>query len=169
MLFRSAFRPGRSRWLAGILGGRRVEKILFAATKADHLHHEQHPALTAITEALLRDARTRADFAGAATAALALASFRATVEEDILRDGVRHGAVRGRLEDTGKQAVMYPGELPRDPARLLSPARAGAEAWLGVDYGLMTFAPARLNRKPGEGPAHIRLDRAAEFLIGDRL
>jgi len=23
--------------------------------------------------------------------------------------------------------------------------------------------------KPGEGPPHIRLDRAAEFLIGDRL
>nr|MCU0911675.1 YcjX family protein [Paracoccaceae bacterium] len=33
----------------------------------------------------------------------------------------------------------------------------------------MAFAPARLSLKPGEGPPHIRLDRAAEFLIGDRL
>jgi predicted YcjX-like family ATPase len=165
----AAFRPGRNGWLTGILGGKRVEKILFAATKADHLHHTQHAALTAINEALLRDARARADFAGAETAALALASFRATVEEEIDRAGVHLGAVRGRLETTGKQAVMYPGELPSDPARLLSPAREGAEAWLGVDYGLMTFSPARLNRKPGEGPPHIRLDRAAEFLIGDRL
>ena len=164
-----AFRPGRNGWLSGVLAGKRVEKILFAATKADHLHHSQHPALTAITEALLRDARARADFAGAETSALALSSFRATVEEEIERDGVRHGAVRGRLEATGKQAVMYPGELPSDPARLLSPARAGAETWLGADFGLMTFAPARLNRKPGDGPPHIRLDRAAEFLFGDRL
>jgi predicted YcjX-like family ATPase len=164
-----AFRPGHNGWLSGILGGKRVEKILFAATKADHLHHAQHPALTAITEALLREARARADFAGAQTMALALASLRATVEEEIERDGKRHGAVRGRLQVSGKQAVMYPGELPSDPARLLSPARQGAEAWLDADYGLMSFAPARLNRKPGEGPPHIRLDRAAEFLIGDRL
>ena len=165
----SAFRPGRNGWLSGILGGKRVEKILFAATKADHLHHTQHPALTAITEGLLQDARARADFAGAQTASLALASFRATVEEMIDRDGVALGAVRGRLEETGKQTVMYPGELPQDPARLLSPARAGAQEWLGADYGLMTFAPPRLNRKPGDGLPHIRLDRAVEFLIGDRL
>jgi predicted YcjX-like family ATPase len=164
-----AFRPGRNGWLSAILGGKRVEKILFAATKADHLHQNQHKSLTDITEALLREARARADFAGAETSALALASFRATVEEKIERGGETLYAVRGRLEATGKQAVMYPGELPSDPARLLSPAREGAEAWLGADYGVMSFAPARITRRPGEGPPHIRLDRAAEFLLGDRL
>ena len=165
----AAFRPGRNGWLSGLLGGKRVEKILFAATKADHLHHAQHPALTAITEALLADARSRANFAGAETAALSLASFRATVEEDITRDGQILHAVRGRLQDTGAPAVMYPGELPTDPARLLSPAREGAQTWLNADFGLMAFAPSRITRRPGEGPPHIRLDRAAEFLIGDRL
>jgi predicted YcjX-like family ATPase len=164
-----AFKPGRNGWLSGILGGRRVEKILFAATKADHLHHIQHPALTAITEALLREAKSRADFAGAETAALSLASLRCTVEEMLQRDGAALPAVRGRLLGSGKQAVMYPGELPADPARLLAPARDGASAWLGADYALMAFAPARSSLKPGEGPPHIRLDRAAEFLIGDRL
>ena len=34
----------------------RVERILFAATKADHLHHAQHGRLTAITDALLTQA-----------------------------------------------------------------------------------------------------------------
>jgi uncharacterized protein len=164
-----AFRPGRNRWLSGILSGKRVEKILFAATKADHLHHAQHPALTNIMQAMLRDAISRADFAGAETMALSLASLRCTVEETLLRDGVEHDAVRGKLLSAGKQAAMYPGELPRDPARLLSPAREGAERWLEADYGLMEFAPARASLKPGFGPPHIRLDRAAEFLIGDRL
>ncbi|MBE0554305.1 MAG: YcjX family protein, partial [Rhodobacteraceae bacterium] len=165
----SAFRPGRNGWLTALLGGRRVERILFAATKADHLHHEQHPALTAITEALLAEARSRADFAGAETAALSLAGLRSTVEDRLQRDGADLPAVRGRLLETGRQAVMYPGELPRDPLRLLSPARAGAAEWLDADYGLMAFAPARASLKPGEGPPHIRLDRAAEFLFGDRL
>ncbi len=164
-----AFRPGRNGWLTGLFGGRRVERILFAATKADHLHHEQHPALTAITTALLAEAKSRADFAGARTEALSLASLRATVEDVVKRDGESLPCVRGRLLATGKQAAMYPGRLPSDPARLLSPAREGADRWLDADYALMAFAPARLILKPGEGPPHIRLDRAVEFLIGDRL
>ncbi|MBA3911071.1 MAG: hypothetical protein C0524_14660 [Rhodobacter sp.] len=164
-----AFRHGRNSWLTSLFGGRRVERILFAATKADHLHHEQHPALTAITASLLAEARSRADFSGARTEALSLASLRATVEESVTRDGQTLPAVRGTLLATGKPAVMYPGRLPTDPARLLSPAREGAEGWLDADYNLMTFAPARLTLKPGDGPPHIRLDRAVEYLIGDRL
>ena len=165
----AAFRPGKNSWLTSILGGRRVEKILFAATKADHLHHLQHPALTAITEALLRDAKARADFAGAETTALSLASLRCTVEEMLDQNGTQLPAVRGRLLSSGKQALMYPGELPTDPARILAPARDGAARWLDADYALMAFAPARSHQTPGMGPPHIRLDRAAEFLIGDHL
>lgn len=165
----SSFRPGRNSWLSSIFGAHRVERILFAATKADHLHHEQHPALTAITESLLAEAKSRADFSGARTEAMSLASLRATVEEVVTRDGAEVPAVRGILQSTGKPALMYPGALPSDPARLLSPAREGAEAWLDADYHLMTFAPARLTLRPGEGPPHIRLDRAVEFLIGDQL
>jgi predicted YcjX-like family ATPase len=165
----AAFRPGTNSWLTSILGGRRVEKILFAATKADHLHHLQHPALTAITEALLRDAKARADFAGAETAALSLAALRCTVEEMLDQNGTQLPAVRGRLLSSGKQALMYPGELPTDPARILAPARDGAARWLDADYALMAFAPARSHQAPGMGPPHIRLDRAAEFLIGDHL
>ena len=93
----ATFRPGRNGWLTGILGGKRVEKILFAATKADHLHHSQHPALTAIVQAMLHDAISRADFAGAETAALSMAALRCTVEETITRDGISHDAVRGKL------------------------------------------------------------------------
>ncbi|MEI4473271.1 YcjX family protein [Frigidibacter sp. MR17.24] len=164
----AAFRPGTGSWLMSLLGARRVERILFAATKADHLHHEQHPQLTAIVTALLRDARDRADFAGAKTAAMSIASLRATVEERIDHAGASLPAVRGRLA-TGRQAAFWPGALPADPAQLLVPARQGAERWLDADYGAMAFLPAAIHLVPGEGPPHIRLDRAAEFLIGDRL
>ncbi len=164
-----AFRPGRNSFLAGLLGARRVEKILFAATKADHLHHSQHPQLTAIMEALIRNARERARFAGAKTQALAIASLRATTEDTMTHEGSPVDVVRGTLLETGKQAAFYPGALPQDPAHLLSPARAGAERWLDADYAIMRFAPAPLSLRPGDGPPHIRLDRAAEFLIGDRL
>ncbi len=165
----AAFRPGRNAFLAELLRGKRVEKILFAATKADHLHHSQHARLTAVMEAMLREARDRADFAGAKTAAMSIASLRATVEETVTRGGETLDCVRGALLAGGKQVAMYPGELPDDPAQLLAPARQGAASWLGADYQVLGFAPARLTLKPGEGPPHIRLDRAAEFLIGDKL
>jgi predicted YcjX-like family ATPase len=164
-----AFRPGRTSLLASLLGAKRVERILFAATKADHLHHEAHPRLAAIMAALMREAKDRAEFAGADTAAMAIAALRATVEETVRHNGATLPAVRGRLLSTGKQAALYAGELPADPSRLLTPARQGAERWLDADYSVMNFAPAPLDLKPGEGPPHIRLDRAAEFLIGDRL
>lgn len=164
-----AFRPGRNDFLSRIFQGRRVEKILFAATKADHLHHSQHPQLTAITQALLREAKDRADFAGATTSAMSIAALRTTVEETIDHKDGPLDVVRGRLLDTDKQAAFFPGKLPDDPAHLLGPARAGSDKWLDADYSVMNFAPAVLTRRPGDGPPHIRLDKAAQFLLGDRL
>ncbi|MEO9865760.1 MAG: YcjX family protein [Yoonia sp.] len=164
-----AFRPGKNAFLTRIFQGRQVEKILFAATKADHLHHTQHPQLTAITEALLREARDKARFAGAQTAAMSIASLRTTVEQTVEhRDGPLN-VVQGQLLGSGKQAAFYPGDLPSDPSHLLAPAEEGAQAWLDADYQVMNFAPAPLTLRPGDGPPHIRLDRAAEFLFGDRL
>ncbi len=164
----SAFRPGTNSILSRLVRGRRVEKILFAATKADHLHHHQHARLTGIMEALVKEARGRADFSGAETAAMSVAALRATVEETIDHKGTALDCVRGTLIN-GKRAAFYPGELPDDPARILGPAREGAEKWLDADYQVMRFAPAAISLKPGEGPPHIRLDKAAQFLFGDRL
>jgi predicted YcjX-like family ATPase len=158
-----AFRPGTNSFLSQILRGRRVERILFAATKADHLHHTQHPRLAALMEALLRRARDRAQYAGAETRAMAIASLRATTEETREHAGAHRDLVRGRLTD-GRQVAVSPGALPEDPAQLL-----GAMDWQAGDYAAPRFAPAPLTLRPGEGPPHIRLDRAAQFLFGDRL
>ena len=164
-----AFRPGRGGLLAELIGGKRVDRILFAATRADHLHHTQHARLAAILAAMLREARDRADFAGAQTAAMPIASLRATTEVDLSRGGETIHAVQGVLQATGRTAAMHAGDLPSDPSRLLGPARDGAGQWLDGDYAVMRLAPAPLDLLPGQGLPHIRLDRAAEFLLGDRL
>ena len=162
----ACFRPGSNSWLSSILGRRKIDHILFAATKADHLHHSQHGKLSAIMAAMVAEARSRADSKGATTSTIALAALRATVEQTIEHDGVSLDCVRGKLLTTGKQAALYAGDLPGDPAKLLA---AGGQDWLAGDYRIMQFAPPELTLKPGMGPPHIRLDRAVEFLIGDRL
>lgn len=164
----AAFRPGANGFFSSLLRGRRVEKVLFAATKADHLHHSQHPRLTALTEAMLSEARDRARFSGAETAALSIAALRSTVEEQRSHGGREVDTVRGRLLD-GRKVAVDAGDLPLDPSRLLAPAREGAGVWPGARYGVQRFAPPVVERAPGQGLPHIRLDAAAEFLIGDRL
>lgn len=164
----SAFRPGQTSWLQTLLGQRRVERILFAATKADLLHHTQHPRLTAIMAALMRQAKDRADYAGADTAAMAIAALRATVEDTVRHNGASLPSVRGKLED-GRVAAFYAGDLPDNPAAILTPAREGAQKWLDGDYAAMRFLPLTEGVHPGQGLPHIRLDKAVDFLIGDLL
>ncbi|PID36768.1 MAG: hypothetical protein CR993_03850 [Rhodobacterales bacterium] len=164
----AAFRPGQNAFLTQLFLGRRVEKILFAATKADHLHHRQHPALTGLSQAMMREAIGRAEFAGAEVSALSIAALRATTEARVEHDGRELDCVRGTLLN-GKTAAMYPGELPDDPMALLAPAQDGAEAWLDGEFDVMRFAPSGAPNAAGDGPPHIRLDRAAEFLFGDQL
>ncbi len=174
----ACFRHGENGWLDQLLGGRRIEKLLFVASKADHLHHEQHPRLTRLVEAMLAEAARRAQYKGAETAAMAIAAVRASSEQTIQRDGAEIGLVRARRASDGKEVALYPGQLPEDLPVLLGAAHAHAPGtapadWNeGADFVRPVFAPPRW--APGgsgedNGPPHIRLDRAIEFLIGDRL
>jgi predicted YcjX-like family ATPase len=168
----TAFRPGVTSWLGSLLGAHRIDRILFAATKADHVHHDQHPRMAAILKALLRESVDRAAFRGATVESLAIASLRATVEQEVRRNGSVIPCVRGRLAATGREAALHPGDLPEDPQTVLAEARADAArdaGWLGGDYEVMQFLPPAPGGRPGDGPPHIRLDRAFEFLVGDRL
>ena len=48
----ACFRPGRASFLTRLLS-HRIDRILLAATKADHLHHTDHDRLEAILSRLL--------------------------------------------------------------------------------------------------------------------
>lgn len=164
-----SFRPGKNHFLS-MLTGKKVEKILFAATKADHIHHSQHPQLTGFLEALLSDAKDTANWKGAQTQALSLAALRATVEQTVQHEGAPLDLVRGTLLKSGKEVALHPGDLPADPARLLSPAQQGVAEWPDdIDYNLPNFAPPKAGEKAPHGLAHIRMDRAVQFLLGDKL
>lgn len=161
-----AFRPGERSWLGTLLGPlwpRRVDKVLLAASKADHIHHAEHGALTQLVRDLLKETVDRAAYKGAAVEAMAIASVRATVEDEIRQGGAKLPAVRGRLAETGAEATLYAGAPPTTLAALKS------GDWDRDAFRSVAFAPPRLEPRENEGPPHIRLDRAAEFLIGDRL
>ena len=101
-------------------------------------------------------------------------AIRCTVEQEITREGERLRLVRGlRLPDR-KEAAIFPGELPADAMATLATAAAvlpGAAPadWPDATYAAMKFAPPHSGGEKGDGPPHIRLDTALEFLIGDKL
>ncbi|MDM9628264.1 YcjX family protein [Rhizobium sp. S152] len=176
----ACFRPGTSSWLSSLLG-RRIDRVLVAATKADHLHHESHDRLDALTRRLVDRAIQRIGMAGAGIDVMALASVRATREATVKRDGhelpvivgtpMEGETIAGERFDGSKKTAIFPGDLPADPERLFERIEAGDDVSL-PDVNVVRFRPPQLEETGGGiklSVPHIRLDRAMQFLFGDRL
>jgi predicted YcjX-like family ATPase len=161
------FRVGRSGWLNALFSPR-ADRILFAATKADQLHHSAHDRLQAILRQVTDGAIARAGAAGAEVDVIALAAVRATREALVRGDGaglpsIIGTAVPGEWSDGAQfdgttEMAFFPCDVPADSTR-------------GGDFRSIRFRPPALEQTDDGIPAlpHIRLDRALQFLIGDRL
>ena len=178
------FRVGRSTLFSALFRPK-IDRILFAATKSDHLHHSSHDRLEAVLRRSVSKAVARADASGAEIDVVALSAVRATREAQVARGRERLPSILGtpssgeragaEIFDGNTEVATFPGDLPDDPEILFN----GAEAFRGLssasaekaDYRFLRFRPPRLENDGAEGPAlpHIRLDRALQFLIGDRL
>jgi predicted YcjX-like family ATPase len=148
----------------------RADRILFGATKADHLHQAQHEQLEAILRRLTERAAERAQVWGATIEAIALASVRATREATVKSErgslpAIVGAPLAGALPDT--EIAAFPGDVPSDLDVLFE---TGATAPSEPELAFTRFRPPLLESVNGV-PAlpHIRLDRALEFLLGDRL
>lgn len=176
----AAFRVGENSIVSRLFRPK-IDKILIAATKADHLHHASHDRLEAIVRVLAEQAIKRARENGAIIDVVALAAIRATREASLRRGREKLDVLvgtplagenlDGQIFDGESEAAIFPGLLPADPrAALRGDGLALPEHRL--DCRFLRFRPP----KPqflGDGvlaPApHIRLDRALEFLFGDVL
>lgn len=172
------FRPGANNWFSPIIG-KRIDRILFAATKADHIHHTSHDRLETILHLLMERAVRRAQFSGASVQAVALAAVRSTREVEAVENGETLSCIAGtplagetldnqRFDGT-QEIALFPGDLPDVTGG--APLRAAdIEGRAGVRF--LRFAPPPLQTRGfGAAPVlpHIRLDRALQFLIGDKL
>ncbi len=155
----------------------RIDRIVLAATKADHLHHQSHDRLEAILAKLTGRAMARAEYAGAEMKVLALAAVRATREGEARRNGETLPCIVGyplagetigkRTFDGNEEFAIFPGDLPKDPELALK----GWQTEHG-DMRFVRFRPPNAIPLPSGGFApfpNIRLDRAIQALIGDRL
>jgi predicted YcjX-like family ATPase len=130
-------------------------------------------------------AATKAEATGAAIDVVALSAVRATREAQVQRGREKLPSLlgtpapgetgNGEVFDGRTEVATFPGDLPLDAEALF----AGEGAFRGLahdvadnsDFRFLRFRPPLLERDGTNEPVlpHIRLDRALQFLIGDRL
>jgi uncharacterized protein len=158
-----SFEHGRASLLArlGLPWGRhKIDRVVFAASKADHVSRSQHGNLESLLEDLL-DVPSREIAARAVEIkVMALSGLRCTADRIAQVDGNRLSVVVGIPVDASQERVLFPGDVPdRMPAR---------HEWHEDDYRFIDFLPKRVPPGAPQGFEHIRLDEAIRYLIGDR-
>ena len=167
----SCFRPGTTNAVTRLFA-KRVDRLLIAATKDDHVHHTDHDRLQAIVARLVQEATERAGAKGATVQTSALAAVRATREARrgeaenalplIVGTPMEGETIDGRTFDGEKEIAIFPGDLPRDPHAAIHEDQSGS-------IRFVRFRPPKPDNEYGTALPHIRLDRALQTLVGDRL
>ncbi len=139
-------------WLA-VGGG--IQRVAFAASKADHVAERQRGNLAALVRRLTEVPDQ------AASAAFAIAAVRCTEDFVWTLDGRNVSAVRGRVLGDDRLTRSYPGEVPD---RMPEPA-----FWSHAFLAPPVFEPRRLPHGGRGGVSQIGLDALLAFLLEDVL
>ena len=168
--------PGRRQSALAALVARRIDRILFAATKADHVHSSSHDRLEALLNRLVANAARRAKFAGAETRSLALAAIRATRESTVdattARRCPRSSARRWPARcSTARPTTARPRSRSSPATCPTIPTRCSRKAGRSRSTSSASCRPESSSATPTGDLVlpHIRFDRALDFLIGDWL
>lgn len=152
-----SFRYGRSGMVKRLFAPR-IDKVLFAATKADHVTPEQHSNLVSLLQQMVHPAWQTASFENIEMSCISMASIQATQTGFITSGDQSIPAIQG-VSLSGEPLTVYPGEVPK---KLPS-----EEYWQKRGFEFTAFKP--MVSQQDEPLPHIRMDKALEYLLGDKL
>ncbi len=156
-----SFRYGHGGLMARLLNGPHIDKVLFAATKADHVPEVQRDHLAALLRNMAAFPALDMMANNAQMDAMAIASVISTAEETQEIEGHQVQVVTGRPVGAKRQSKFFVGNVPIRPPR--------ADQWATPFLNVPVFEPPAIDPSPVEGIPHINLDSALEFLLGDKL
>jgi uncharacterized protein len=156
-----SFQFGQSSYLRRLFAPR-IDRLLFAASKVDHVTRDQQSHVLSLLTDMLKHSQHFASFDGCKVETMAISAIKAT----------RHGMVttqEGEVEVVqgtglnGKALTLFPGEVP---TRLPEP-----DFWRDQGFNFVGFAPPS-NANVDLSQVHfdhIRLDHLLQYLLGDKL
>lgn len=134
-----------------------IDKLLFAATKADHITADQLPNLESLMRQLVQEGGRHAEFDGIETAYQAISAIRATDSVTVSDNGESFKAIRGVRSKDSKLVTQFAGSVPN---RLPS-----AEYWQNHTFDFDQFEPKKIDFE--QPIPHLRMDSVLQFLLGD--
>jgi predicted YcjX-like family ATPase len=156
----------------------KIDKLLFAATKADHVTPEQHAPLVSLLNQLVHQNKHHLNYEAVTLKTLAIASVKATNSgvskhngKDIpVIQGQRlvpsaldesKGKLKGNSNEVfGQKITVFPwavpSQLPKD------------DYWQSKPFNFITFAPLNGLVKHQSLP-HVRMDQVLQFLLADKM
>lgn len=139
----------------------RIDRVLFAAAKADHVAANQHHNLRLLLDQLISEAAEEVRFSGVEMDTMTLSSVKSTETVVTDHEGGKLSCVKGVPEGREREVLLFPGEIPET---IPTP-----EDWVEDRFRFLSFQPPPVSEAPSRTLPHIRLDQALEFLLGDKL
>ncbi|WP_448210926.1 YcjX family protein [Colwellia sp. MEBiC06753] len=137
-----------------------IDRLLFAATKADHVTPEQHPNLVALLNQLIHSTKQQLTFDAVSMKTMAIASVKTTESGTSHHQGTAMPVIRGRAADTNQMTTLFPGSVPNK--------LPDSEFWQQHKFNFINFAPNHAIAKHETLP-HLRIDQVLQFLLGDKM
>ncbi|WP_249962317.1 YcjX family protein [Histophilus somni] len=137
----------------------KIDKLMFIATKADHITLEQFPNLVSLMHQLVQEGGRYVEYEGIDTEYTAISAIRSTQQVQVTQNGQKIKALQGIRSIDKKKIVVYPGSVPSKLPH--------ADFWQKYHFAFDQFEP--LTVENGEPIAHLRMDAVLQFLLADKL
>jgi len=146
----------------------KIDKLLFAATKADHVTGEQHAPMVSLLNQLIYQSKHNLNFEAIEMKTLAIAAVKSTHSGKSFHKGQQVSVIQGHTlkstleSDEGilKKITLFPGSVPEQlPEK---------EFWQECAFNFVNFTPMSGMKKHQALP-HIRMDQVLQFLLADKM
>lgn len=138
----------------------KIDKLLFAATKSDHVTPEQHSNLVSLLNQLVYQTKQYLHYDVIKMKTLALASVKTTKVGKSFYQGKDVPVIQGARMEDNQTITVFPGTVPdKIPNKTF---------WQNSDFKYISFAPIN-SITTQECLPHLRMDQAMQFLLGDKM
>ncbi|MFT5704240.1 MAG: putative YcjX-like family ATPase [Shewanella sp.] len=156
-----SFKFGQSNLLKRLFSPR-IDKLLFAASKVDHVTRDQQANVLSLLTQLVKQSQKQAKFEGCDVEVMAISAIKATKHAMVKSGSTEIEVIHGRELSTGQPVTVYPGEVPKNLPK--------GEFWDSQGFDFVQFAPPLIESKTeGADFSHIRLDHLLQYILGDKL
>ncbi|MCH9813194.1 MAG: YcjX family protein [Epsilonproteobacteria bacterium] len=139
----------------------KIDQVLFAATKADHIPSSQHESYKQLLEQMIWGMKQELDVKHIDTDVTIFSAVKSTQFVKAEIDGVELDCVRGIVLGEHEPSTHYPGKLPK--------VYTDQQLWREGNFNFVSFKPISFPQRDTHAVEHIRMDRLIYTVLKDHV